>query len=134
MTVRFVPGAPPQRDVKKLFLVMERPLEAAAHHDLVNEEAVQTLLTEASLLTSPESGLARREAGVEDEADALATGPRLNIDPHADVSGPLHRGRGGEVDLLKDLEHPPLLFHLHVVHVEEERIVSNEVTANLEEE
>ena len=134
MTVRFVPGAPPQRDVKKLLLMMERPLEAASHHDLVYEEAVQTLLTEAGLLTCPEGGLASSEARVEDEADALATGPRLDVDPHADVSGPLHRGRGGEVDLLKDLEHPPLLLHLHIVHIEEERIVSDEVTANLDED
>ena len=100
----------------------------------LEQEAVEALLTEAGLLASPESGLARREARVEYEADALTTGPRLDVDPHSDVSRPFHRGRGGEVDLFKDLKHPSLFLNLHIVNVEEERVVSDEVAANLEME
>ena len=86
MTVSLVPGAPPQSDIKQLLLVMQRSLKTASHHHLVYEETLETLLTEASLLTRSESGLARSEAGVEDEADALATGSRHDVDPHPDVS------------------------------------------------
>ena len=134
MTVPFVPGAPPQCDIKQLLLMMERPLKTASHHNLMYKEALETLLTEASLLTRSERGLARSEAGVEDEADALTTSPRLDVNPHPNVSGPFHRSRGGKVDLLQDLQHPPLLLNLNIVHVEEKRIVSYEVTTNLEEE
>ena len=114
--------------------MMKRPLKTASHHNLVYKEALETLLTEASLLTRSERGLARSEAGVEDEADTLTTGPRHDVDPHPDVSWPLHRGRGGEIYLLQDLQHPPFLLYLHIIHVEEKRIVSYEVTTNLEEE
>ena len=89
-------------------------------------------LSEAGFLACPERGLARCEAGVEDEADAPPACPGLYVHPHPDVPGPLHWGRSREVYLLEDFQHPPLLLHLNIVHVEEERVVSDEVIANLD--
>ena len=95
------------------------------------EHGLQLRLPQPGLLARPERGLARREAGVQHEADALAAGAGLHVHPHADVARPLHRGRGGEVDLLEDLQHPPLLLHLHVVHVEEPGVVADQVRTHL---
>ena len=90
----------------------------------MDEHGLQLVWSQSSLLARPLTRLPRREAGVEDEADTLATRPGLDVDPHPDVAGPLHGGRGGEVDLLQDLQHPPLLLHLHIINIEQPRIIA----------
>ena len=48
-----------------------------------------------------------------------------------DVPRPLHAAGGGEVELLQHLQHPPLLLYLNIVHIEQDRVVADQVRTYL---